>query len=231
VLGTLVNVAAVIVGSLVGLALHARLPKRLSEIAFQAIGLFTLLLGVSMALKTQHVLILVFSIVGGSIAGELLNIEAGLSRLGAWLKTRLRLGSPRFSEGLVAAFLLFCMGSMTVLGAIEAGTGRVPTLYYAKSLLDGFASIALAASLGPGVAFSAVPLFLYQGGLTLAARLLGTALSAAIVGEMTAVGGLVLIGLGLNILEIRRLRVANMLPALAVAALLTWAFGQPVAGN
>ncbi|MEO0085028.1 MAG: DUF554 domain-containing protein [candidate division WOR-3 bacterium] len=226
-LGTLVNVAAVVAGSLVGLTLHARLPKRLSEIAFQAIGLFTLFLGFSMALRTQHVLILVFSIVGGSIAGELLGIEAGLNRLGEWLKARLRLGSPRFSEGLVAAFLLFCMGSMTVLGAVEAGTGRTPTLYYAKSLLDGFASIALASALGVGVVFSAIPLLLYQGGLTLLARVLGTVLSDAIVAEMTAAGGLILIGLGINILEIRRLRVSNMLPALVVAALLAWVFLSP----
>lgn len=227
VLGTLVNVAAVVAGSLLGLILHARLPKPLTEIAFQAIGLFTLFFGFSMALKTQHVLILVFAIVGGSIIGELLGIDAGLNRLGEWLKARLRLGSPRFSEGLVAAFLLFCMGSMTVLGAIEAGTGRSPTLYYVKSLLDGFAAIALASALGIGVFFSAIPLFLYQGGLTLLAQVLGTVLSDAIVAETTAAGGLILVGLGINILEIRRLRVANMLPALGVAALLAWLFVRP----
>uniref|UniRef100_A0A7C4CEC8 DUF554 domain-containing protein n=1 Tax=candidate division WOR-3 bacterium TaxID=2052148 RepID=A0A7C4CEC8_UNCW3 len=219
-LGTLVNFGAVVVGSLAGLLLHSRLPKRLSEIAFQAIGLFTLFFGFSMALKTRHVLILVFSTVGGSIFGELVGIDSGLTRLGEWLKARLRLGSPRFSEGLVAAFLLFCMGSMTVLGAIEAGTGRTPTLYYTKSLLDGFAAVALSAALGVGVIFSAVPLLLYQGGLTLLARLLGTVLSEAMVAEMTAVGGLILIGLGVNILELRRLRVSNMLPALVLAALL-----------
>lgn len=225
-LGTVVNVAAVVAGSLVGLTLHARLPKRLSDIAFQAIGLFTLFFGVSMALKTQQVLILVFSIVGGSIIGELIDIDRHLSRFGEWLKGGLRIGSARFSEGLVAAFLLFCMGSMTVLGAVEEGTGKVPMLYYAKSLLDGFASIALSAALGVGVVFSAIPLLVYQGGLTLVAHLLGTALSGAIVAEMTAVGGLMLIGLGINILEIKKLKVSNMLPALVVAALLAWVFGR-----
>lgn len=226
-LGTLVNVAAVVVGSIVGLLLHARLPRQLSEIAFQAIGLFTLFLGLSMALKTQHVLILVFSVVGGSVVGELLGIETGLNRLGEWLKVRLRIGSSRFSEGLVAAFLLFCMGSMTVLGAIEAGAGRTPTLYYTKSLLDGFAAVALSAALGVGVIFSVIPLFLYQGGLTLGAQLLGPVLSNPVVVEMTAAGGLILIGLGINILELRKLRVSNMLPALVVAALLAWAFVRP----
>jgi len=224
VFGTLVNVAAVAAGSVLGLLLHTRLPKRLSDIAFQAIGLFTLFVGVSMALKTRHILILVFSIVGGSISGELIDIDRHLTRFGEWLKGKLRLGGERFSEGLVTAFLVFCMGSMTVLGAIEEGTGRTPTLYYTKSLLDGVGSIAFSAALGIGVVFSVIPLLVYQGGLTLLARLLGSVLSDSIVAETTAVGGLMLIGLGINLLDIKKLKVINMLPALVIAALLTWAF-------
>lgn len=223
-LGTLVNIGAVIVGSVVGLLLHTRLPKRLGSIAFQAIGLFTLFLGVSMALKTRHMLILVFSVVIGAIIGETVDIDLQLNRLGDWLKKRLRVGSERFSDGLIAAFLLFCMGSMTVLGAIEEGTGKVPTLLFTKSLLDGFASVALAATLGLGVFFSVVPLLLYQGGLTLLVRLLGAVLSEVMVTEMTAAGGVILIGLGISILDLRRIKVASMLPALAVAALLSYLF-------
>ncbi len=224
VLGTVVNAGAVVAGSIFGLLLHTRLPKRLSSIAFQAIGLFTLFLGISMALKTKNVLILVFSVVGGAIIGEALDIESYLNRFGDWLKKRLRIGSERFSEGLVAAFLLFCMGSMTVLGAIEEGTGKVPTLFYTKSLLDGFASIALSATLGLGVFFSVIPLFIYQAGLTLLVRLLGTVLSDGMVAEMTAAGGLILLGLGISILDLRRIKVVNMLPALVVAALLSYLF-------
>jgi uncharacterized membrane protein YqgA involved in biofilm formation len=232
VIGTLVNVGAVVAGSVVGLLLHARLPKRLSEIAFQAIGLFTVFIGVKMALdlwgasgfEPKRLLILIFSIVGGSIIGELIDIDRHLTRFGEWLKARLRLGSERFSEGLVTAFLVFCMGSMTVLGAVEEGTGKTPTLFFAKSLLDGVGSIAFSAALGIGVVFSVIPLLVYQGGLTLLARVLGTVLSDAIVAEMTAVGGLMLIGLGTNLLDIKKLKVINMLPALVIAALLTWAF-------
>ncbi len=223
-LGTLVNTAAVVVGSLIGFFLHARLPERLTKITFQAIGLFTLFLGFSMALKTQKVLILIFSIVSGALIGELLDIESYLNRFGEWLKRRLRLGSERFSEGLVTAFLVFCMGSMTVLGAVEEGLGKAPNLYLAKSLLDGFASIALAAGLGIGVLFSAIPLFIYQGGLTLLVRLLNTVLTEAVTTEVTAVGGLILVGLGVNLLDRKRIKVLNMLPALVIALLLTLLF-------
>ncbi|MEO0071431.1 MAG: DUF554 domain-containing protein [candidate division WOR-3 bacterium] len=223
-IGTIVNTATVIVGSLVGVFLHSRFPERLTKIIFQAIGLFTLFLGFAMALKTQKMLILIFSIVGGALIGELIDIDRHLSRFGEWLKAKLRISGKHFTEGLVTAFLVFCMGSMTVLGAVEEGLGKTPNLYFAKSLLDGFASVALAAGLGLGVLFSAIPLFIYQAGLTLLVRLLNTLLTERIAAEMTAVGGLILIGLGINLLEIKRLKVLNMLPALLVAILLTLIF-------
>ncbi len=223
-LGTLVNVAAVIAGSLVGVFFHARLPKRLTNVAFHGIGLFTLFIGFTMAAKTKSLLVLVFSIVLGAITGELLDIDRLLNRLGEWLKARLRLGGDRFAEGLVAAFLLFCMGSMTVLGAIEEGLGGRPNLLAAKSVLDGFASLALAASLGIGVLFSVIPLFVYQGGLTLLAGSLHAVMSDAVVNEVSAAGGLILIGLGITILEIKQLKVLNMLPALVFAGVLAAIF-------
>jgi len=215
--GTLINAATVITGSLIGLGLHARLPQRLTRTVFQAIGLFTLLLGFTMAIKTSQILILIFSVLIGSVSGELLALEDGLNRLGEILKNRLKSGEIRFSEGLVTAFLLFCMGSMTILGAFEEGLGGKPNLLLAKAVLDGFSSLALAAGLGVGVLFAVVPLILFQGGLTLLARLLGEVLTVPVINEMTAVGGLLLIGLGLNILEIQTIRVINMLPALLVA--------------
>jgi uncharacterized membrane protein YqgA involved in biofilm formation len=177
-----------------------------------------------MAAKTKSLLVLVFSIVLGAIAGELLDIDRLLNRFGEWLKARLRLGGERFAEGLVAAFLLFCMGSMTVLGAIEEGMGGRPNLLAAKSVLDGFASLALAASLGIGVLFSVIPLFIYQGGLTLLAGSLHAVMSDVVVSEVSAAGGLILIGLGITILEIKQLKVLNMLPALVFAGVLAAIF-------
>jgi uncharacterized protein len=224
ILGTLINVGAVVAGSLVGLLFHARLPKRLTAAAFQGIGLFTLFIGFTMAAKTKNFIILIFAIVLGAISGELLGIDSGLRRFGDWLKTRLHVGTERFSEGMVAAFLLFCMGSMTVLGAIEEGMGGRPNLLAAKSVLDGFASLALASTFGLGVLFSVVPLFIYQGGLTLLAGTLQSALSNAIVNEVTAAGGLILIGLGITILEIKQLKVLNLLPALVFAGALAAVF-------
>jgi hypothetical protein len=262
-LGTLINVGAVIAGSLIGLFFHTRLPRRLTTVAFQGIGLFTLFIGFTMAAKTKSLLVLVFSIVLGAITGELLDIDRLLNRFGEWLRTKLERkdvhhkdtktqsketpgtvpesqsgpsclgalvvdtpdsGRSRFAEGFVTAFLLFCMGSMTVLGAIEEGLGGKPNLLAAKSVLDGFASLALAASLGVGVLFSVVPLFIYQGGLTLLAGSLHAVMSDAVVNEISAAGGLILIGLGITILEIRRLRVLNMLPALVFAGVLAAVF-------
>ncbi len=236
-LGTLINVGAVIAGSLVGLFFHARLPKRLAAVAFQGIGLFTLFIGFTMAARTKSLLVLVFSIVLGAVTGELLDIDRLLNRFGEWLRRKLEkkrepgaaIGEStsdrgRFAEGLVTAFLLFCMGSMTVLGAIEEGLGGKPNLLAAKSVLDGFASVALAASLGIGVLFSVIPLFIYQGGLTVLAGSLHAVMSGGAVNEVSAAGGLILIGLGITILEIRQLKVLNMLPALVFAGVLAGVF-------
>jgi len=220
--GTLVNALAVVVGSIVGLLIHSRFPPRITRIAFQGIGLFTLFIGMQMALKTQDLLIMIFSILIGAVAGELLGLEKGITRMSDWLKTKVHSRNEKFTEGLVTAFLLFCMGSMTILGAIEEGMNGKPDLLLAKSVLDGFSSIALSASLGAGVLFAVVPLLIYQGGLTLLSGQLGTVLSPPVVNEITATGGLLLIGLGINILEIRKIQVLNMIPALLVAGVLAW---------
>lgn len=219
--GTLINVATVVAGSLIGLLIHSKLPQRITTITFQGIGLFTLFIGLFMALKTKEPLIMILSIVPGGILGEWLDLSRYLERFSEWLKTRVHSQNARFTEGLMTAFLLFCMGSMTILGAIEEGLGNKPNLLLAKSVLDGFSSIALSTTFGIGVLFSAIPLLIYQGGLTLGARLLHNALSTPVVNEVSAVGGLILIGLGINILELKTIRILNMLPALLIAALLT----------
>ena len=220
ILGTLANAAAVVAGGTLGLLLRSRLPQRHAETAFQAIGLFTLFLGIHMAAKTQNFLVLIFSLVLGALTGEALNLEKRLDDLAEGIRRRLRCGNDRFVQGFVTAFLLFCTGSMTLLGAIEEGLGGYPNLLFAKSVLDGFSSVALAASLGAGVVAAAVPLLLFQGGITLGARAFQALLSQPVIDEISAVGGILLLGLGLSLLEIRKLRVLNLLPALLYAALL-----------
>ena len=225
-LGTLINTGAVIVGSTIGLLIHSKLPPRITAITFQGIGLFTLFIGFLMAQRTQNPLVMIFSIVIGAIIGELIDLAAYLERISNFLKIKVKSKEEKFSEGLITAFLLFCMGSMTILGAIEEGLGNRPNLFLAKSVLDGFSSIALSTTFGIGVLFSAVPLLIYQGALTLFAGLLQNVLSKVVVNELSAVGGLILIGLGLNILEIKPIKILNMLPALLIAVILSYFFLQ-----
>ncbi|MBN1434694.1 DUF554 domain-containing protein [Candidatus Fermentibacterales bacterium] len=217
--GTLVNAAAVLAGGSLGLLLHSRIPQRLSRAAFEAIGLFTLALGFSMAIRTHSFLVVILSVVVGALVGSAVHLERGAERIGDRLRARLGSRDSRFTEGMVSAFMLFCMGSMTVLGALEEGLGNGCDLLLAKSLLDGFASLALASAMGVGVLFAIFPLLLYQGGLTLLGRLLEGGLPVAAVDEMSAVGGVLLLGLGIRILELRKVSVLDLLPALPLAVL------------
>ncbi len=221
-LGTLVNTGTVVTGALIGVLIHSRMPERITKTTFQGIGLFTLYIGFTMAAKTQNVLIMVFSIVLGAILGELLNIGSRMEKVSEWGKSRIGSKNDKFTEGFITAFMLFCMGSMTILGSIEEGLGGEPTLLLAKSFLDGFGAIALASSLGIGVLFSAVPLLIYQGGLTLLAGLVQGWLTEPIINEISAVGGLMLIGLGITILEIKKLKILNLLPALVFAGVFAY---------
>lgn len=223
--GTLINAAAILLGSTIGIVLNARLPERFIKIVFQGIGLFTLFIGVYMALKTNNLFFMIISIVLGGIIGEGINLEKYITRFGDQIKNRFKSKNSRFSEGLVTAFLLFCMGSVTILGAIEEGLGGDPNLLLAKSVLDGVSSIALSAALGFGVAFSIIPLIIYQGGLTLLAAHFGDYFSETIINELTAVGGLMLIGLGITILGIKQLKILNMIPSLIVIVLIVYFFG------
>jgi len=223
--GTLINVAAVIVGGVLGLLFRSRLPERITHTFFQAIGLFTLFLGFSMSLKTSNPLLLVFSLILGALVGSLLRMQDRMESLGNQIQKRLKLKGGQFSEGMVTAFLMFCMGSMTILGAIEEGLGNEPKLLMIKSLMDGFSSIALVAALGVGVIFSAIPLLIYQGGLTLLAAWVGEAMSSVMIDELTATGGILLIGLGITILGIKKIEVLNLIPALIFIVPLVYFFG------
>ena len=223
-IGTLVNTAAVIVGGTIGLLLKKNMPQRITTIYFQAVGLFTLAIGISMVVKMDHILIVVSSLAIGSLLGEWMNIEAGTERLSEYLKKRFRIGNEKFSEGLITAFLLFCIGSMTILGTIQEGTGGSSDLLFTKSLMDFFSGMLLASAFGFGVVVSAIPLLIFQGALTLLAMYAGSFFTPQIILGLTSVGGILLIGLGINILEIKKLRIMNMLPALVIVALLLWWF-------
>ena len=222
--GTLLNASTVIIGSLIGLIIRSKLPKRIIKTEFQGVGLFTIILGIIMAIKTTNLLIMIFSIVIGSIIGEIIDIDKWINNFGEWLKNKFKTKNQKFSEGLVTAFLLYCMGSMTILGAIEEGIGGVPNLLVAKSILDGFSSIILAATLGLGVLFSSIPLLIYQGGLTLLASNIQNSLTEIIVNEITAVGGIILLGLGITLLEIKKIKIINMIPSMIIAGILAYLF-------
>lgn len=218
--GTFLNVGTIIVGSLVGLLIHKGLPERIKKIVFQAIGIFTAFLGVQMAFETKEILVMIFSIVIGAILGELLKLESFLERIGNFLKNKFKSKNEKFIEGFVTAFLLFSIGSMTVLGSIEQGLGEEPKLLIAKSILDGFSSIILASTFGFGVLFSVIPLFQTEAGITVFASWIDKYLSPNTISELTAVGGLLLIGLAINILEIKKIKVTNMLPALVIVVII-----------
>jgi uncharacterized membrane protein YqgA involved in biofilm formation len=234
--GTILNVATVLVGSALGTVLGNRLPERIRETVVHGLGLTTLVIGLSLALKTQNILIALASILLGGISGELLGIEAALERLGRWLEARSsRLQVPgarseetaeaasrtaNFVRGFLTASLVFCVGPMTIMGSIQDGLTGDFTLLAIKSTMDGFAALAFASSLGWGVAFSALTVLFYQGGITLGAGGLKAALTDPMINEMTAVGGILMLGIGLGLLEIKRIRVGNLLPALFIAPLI-----------
>lgn len=220
--GTLINIALVIAGSIIGVLLKAKLPEKIVKTVFQSIGLFTLFLGFTMAMKIENYLVVVFSLVIGSIVGEALDLEKFIEAKAAKIKTKLKFGDEKFSEGMITAFLLYCIGSMTILGAIEEGMKGYSTLLVTKSIMDGFTSVALASVFGIGVAFSVFPMLVFQGGITLAAFYLGEFFNHSIINELTAVGGILLIGLGINILEIKKIKIFNIFPAIIFVVIFAW---------
>ncbi len=215
-MGTVINVITVIIGSLLGLVLQSRFPDSLKKLLLQGIGLITILMGIQMGLKTDNILIPMGGILLGGIAGYLLKLDFRLDSLGGKIGERFSKNSvdSRFSEGFVMASLIFCVGPLTILGSINDGLYGDYQLLSVKSVLDGFTSMALAASLGIGVLFSVITIILFQGGLTLLAYYLGGFFSIDVIDETTAAGGIIIIGLGLVILEIRKLKIADFLPAI-----------------
>jgi uncharacterized protein len=216
-LGTWVNVAAVVAGCVLGRTHGHLISERMRQTLFYGLGLATMLIGLSLALPTRQPLVLIGSLIIGGIAGEALDVEGRLAKVGERLQRRFS-GWGRVAEGFLDASLLFCVGAMAITGSIQDGLGQAPTILYSKSALDGVASIALSATLGFGVVLSALTIVVYQGAITLAAASVQPWLTPPVVREMNAAGGLLILAIGLGLLGIKKLPVGNLLPAIFVAA-------------
>ncbi len=227
--GTFINIAAVLVGGTLGMLFGARVPERLKATVIAGMGLFVAAIGIQMFLKTSNAIIVLGALLIGALLGEWWRIEDGLQGLGAMLERRFARSedvegaSGRFVRGFLTTSLLFCVGPLAILGSIQDGLTGDYRLLAVKSVLDGFASLAFASTLGIGVLFSSLVILVYQGGISLLAAQLNAVVTTPMMNEMTAAGGVILIGLAFSsLLEIKKIRVGNFLPALAIAPLIVW---------
>ncbi len=226
--GTFINVAAILIGGTIGLFFGARIPERYKNTVIAGMGLFTAAMGLQMFFKSGNQLIVLGAIIIGAMLGEWIGIEDWLQALGETLEKRFSSDTEtgagsKFVRGFMVASLLFCIGPMAILGSIQDGLTGDYKLLAVKSTLDGFASIAFASTLGIGVMFSSLIILVYQGGISLLAGQLNALVTDPMMAEMTATGGVILMGVAFNnLLEIKKIRVGNFLPALAVAPLIVW---------
>ena len=211
-----VNGVAILIGALIGNMLRGGISERFRNVLMQAMALAVMLIGVTGAIKTTDALIVVISLAVGSVIGESVNIEKRLEGMGDALKSRIKGAEATFTEGFVSASLIFCVGAMAIVGSLDAGLRGEYSTILTKSLIDGITAAVLASTLGIGVAFSGLAVFLYQGLITLLAGLLQPLLTDAIITEMSAVGGLLIFAIGINMLGLTKVRVGNMLPAIFV---------------
>lgn len=224
-IGTILNVLTIIIGSVLGVLFGAKLPDRIRNTVISVLGLFTLALGIQMFLKTNNALIVLMALLVGALLGEWWRLEEKLESLGKKLhrsfSTRLKNQDvSRFVEGFLAASILFCVGPIAILGSLQDGLSGDFSLLATKAIMDGFASIAFASTMGIGVAFSSIPILIFQGGLSLLAVQAQNFITPAMISEMSATGGVILVGIALgNILNMHKFRTANFLPALFLAPL------------
>ena len=220
---TLVNCGVIIVGCIIGLFIKGGIPERFNKIIMNGLALCAMFIGFSGALEGNNTIITIVSMALGALVGELIDIDKWLNKLGETIQKKLDKGNgkeSRIAEGFVNASLLYCVGAMSIVGALQAGlSGNYDTIY-AKTVLDGVSSVIFSASMGIGVIFSSVTVLLYQGGITLCASFLSGILSQAVIAEMTAVGSLMIVGLGLNLLEVTDIKIANLLPGILVPVIL-----------
>ena len=224
-LGTLANCVAIIIGALLGVFCKRGLPEKWQETMMSSIALCILIIGVQMALKTQNIIIVIFSLVLGAIVGEILDIESAMNRLGQYLGNKLSQGdgsaAAAIAAGFVNASILFCSGAMAILGSIQDGLAADHTTLFAKATLDGLISLILSANLGIGVILSALSVGIYQGSITLLAGVVGPLVTEAMLTEITASGGIMIMAIGCNMLKISSIRIGNLLPGMLFAAVIT----------
>jgi uncharacterized membrane protein YqgA involved in biofilm formation len=221
--GTIINVVTVMIGGILGVFFGSKLPERVRDTVLAALGLFTLVLGVQMFLKTENSLVVLGALLVGTILGEWWQIEEGLARFGDWLKRRFSTmikgeNQSRFVEGFLTTSILFCVGPMTILGSIQDGLTGDYSLLAIKAIMDGFAALAFASTMGVGVIFSIIVILVFQGGLSLLAVQAQSLITTSMMNEMSAAGGVILIGIAISsVLNIRKIRSGNFLPALFLA--------------
>ncbi len=220
-IATFVNAAAVVIGSLLGLVLNRRIGEPIKELLYSGIGVITLVIGMSMALEMQRVLYLALAVVTGGILGMWWGVEDGILRLGTMLRDRFQRSSTgsEFAYGFLSASVLFCVGAMSIVGSFRAGVDADYQLILTKSVMDGFMAILLTASMGLGVAFSALVILVYQGGLTLIASSISPWVSPLMLSEITGVGGVLILMIGVNLLNLRHIKTADFIPAILVVIL------------
>lgn len=218
-IGTLINVAAILAGSAIGLLLKRGFRKHVADVVMQGLGLCVILIGLNGALKTDNTLLMILSVVVGGVIGSLLGIEKRLNDLGAYAQRKLVRnsdGENTFAKAFVTASLVFCVGAMAVVGALDSGIRGDHSTLIAKSALDGVASIVFTSALGPGVMLSALPVLIYQGSIALLGNLVAPLLSDMVIQEMSAVGGLLIVGIGINMMLKAEIKVADLLPAILI---------------
>jgi uncharacterized membrane protein YqgA involved in biofilm formation len=213
-LGSIVNAAAIIVGGIAGNIFKRGISERFSNLIISTLGLFTLALGMMFSIKSENIMVVVFSLVLGAIIGEAIDIEKRMNNLGDYVQDKLKSKEGNFSQGFVTASLLFCVGSMAIMGALQGGLMNDHRILFTKAIMDGIIAVVFASTMGTGVALSFLPVFIYQGSITLLASFIAPYLSEAVITEMTATGGVLLVGVGINILKIKEIKVGNMLPAI-----------------
>ncbi len=224
-IATIINAAAVVIGSLLGLLLNRRIGDRIKEMLYSGIGVVTIVIGVSMGMQMQRVLYLALAVVIGGILGMWWGVEDGILRLGTVLRDRFQRSSTgsEFAYGFLSASVLFCVGALAIIGSFRAGVDGDYQLLLTKSVMDGFMAILLTASMGIGVAFSALVILVYQGGLTLLASSISPWVSELMLSEITAVGGALILMIGINLLQLRHIKTADFIPAILVVIALVLA--------
>ena len=222
--GTVFNSLTVFIGGSLGLLIGKFIPKKMQTTIFNCLGLFTLYVGINMTLNTKHSIAVLLSLVIGAVTGEFLGLEDKLNNLGDTLKKKFNAKDEGFTQGFVSASLLFCVGSMAIIGAFEDGLKNNPEILMTKGIMDGIVSILFAGSFGIGVLFSIVPMFLYQGALTFLAVWAEPFITQDMYANISGLGGLMIMGIGFNLLKIKKLNLGDMLPGLIYVVFLTMLF-------